>query len=129
MLIGIINLQTHVVIFWKKQVLATLSCFNSSSAETSVEVVSFCPDSTLNLVVTGTLDGKISFWDIPSQIERQMYNQESGVVKIVWHPNTPHVLFSTGLDGVIRMIDSLNATLIRQFTGHMANILDISISW
>ena len=100
----------------------------SSEEEISVEAVSFCPETSVSLVVTGTLSGKISFWDIPTQIERQSYDQSAGVVKLVWHPTHPYLLFSAGLDGVIRLIDSRSGTLVREYTGHTANILDISIS-
>jgi len=111
------------------KVLATLCCENSSSEEgNSVEAVSFCPDTTLSVVATGTLNGKISFWDIPSQIERQTYEQSAGVVKMLWHPQKPYLLFSAGLDGTIRLIDSRNGTLVRDYTGHKANILDIALS-
>jgi len=111
------------------KVIATLCCENSSSEEgNSVETVSFCPDTTLSVVATGTLNGKISFWDIPSQIERQTYEQNAGVVKMLWHPQKPYLLFSAGLDGIIRLIDSRNGTLVHEYTGHTANILDIALS-
>ena len=109
--------------------LATLSCeVASSETENAVEAVTFCPDTTRSLVVTGTLSGKISFWDIPSQIERSAYDQKEGVVKMVWHPKLPYLIFSAGLDGVTRLIDSRNGQLVRQFTGHTANILDLQVS-
>lgn len=110
--------------------LCTLSCqsVSQSEEESSVEAVSFCPDTSMSLVVTGTLSGRISFWDIPSQIERQSYEQSAGVVKLVWHPKHPHLLFSAGLDGIIRLIDGRSGTLVREYTGHKANILDIAIS-
>lgn len=111
------------------KVLATLCCESSSSEDgNSVEAVSFCPDTTLSVVATGTLKGKISFWDIPSQIERQTYEQGAGVVKMLWHPQKPYLLFSAGLDGVVRLIDSRNGTLVHDYTGHTANILDIALS-
>lgn len=112
------------------QLLCTLSCLGvgSSEEESSVEAVSFCPETSVSLVVTGTLSGKISFWDIPTQIERQSYDQAAGVVKLVWHPKHSHLLFSAGLDGVVRLIDSRSGTLVREYTGHTANILDIAIS-
>ncbi|KAK4003322.1 angio-associated migratory cell protein [Daphnia magna] len=113
------------------KLLCTLSCLGvgSSEEESSVEAVSFCPETSVSLVVTGTLSGKISFWDIPTQIERQSYDQAAGVVKLVWHPKHSHLLFSAGLDGVVRLIDSRSGTLVREYTGHTANILDIAISF
>ena len=110
--------------------LTTLSCESASCTEeeNSVEAVSFCPDSALSIVVTGTLLGKISFWDIPSQVERLVFDQTVGVVKLIWHPKIQHLLFSAGLDGTVRLIDARNASLIRQYTGHTNNILDIAIS-
>ena len=110
--------------------MTTLSCESTASTEeeNSVEAVSFCPDATMSIVVTGTLLGKISFWDIPSQIERLVFDQSVGVVKMIWHPKMNHLLFSAGLDGAVRLIDARNASLIRQYTGHTNNILDIAIS-
>lgn len=105
-------------------------CQNPSNneEENSVEAVTFCPDTSLSMVVTGTLSGKITFWDIPSQVARQSFDQPAGVVKLIWHPKNPHLLFSAGLDGVVRLIDAKNGTLVRQYTGHSTNILDIAIS-
>jgi WD40 repeat protein len=107
-----------------------LSCVGVGGSEdqSSVEAVSFCPETSVNLVVTGTLSGKISCWDIPTQIERQSYDQSAGVVKLVWHPKHTHLLFSAGLDGVVRLIDSRSGTLVREYRGHTADLLDISVS-
>lgn len=82
----------------------------------------------MSLLVTGTLSGKISFWDIPSQVERQSFSQSAGVVKLVWHPKHSHLLFSAGLDGIVRCIDARSGTLVREYTGHTANILDLAVS-
>ena len=99
-----------------------------SESENSVEAVSFCPDSSMSVVVTGTLNGRISFWDVPSQIERHGYDQPAGVVKLVWHPHIPYLLFSAGLDGTVRLLDARSGKLVREYTGHMANVLDIAVS-
>ncbi|EFX86282.1 hypothetical protein DAPPUDRAFT_187565 [Daphnia pulex] len=113
------------------KLLCTLSCVGVGGSEdqSSVEAVSFCPETSVNLVVTGTLSGKISCWDIPTQIERQSYDQSAGVVKLVWHPKHTHLLFSAGLDGVVRLIDSRSGTLVREYRGHTADLLDISVSF
>lgn len=113
------------------QLLATLSCEGGSSnseEENSVEAVTFCPDTTFSLAVTGTLHGRVSFWDIVHQVERQSFEQPAGVVKMVWHPKHSHLLFVAGLDGVTRLLDVRSGSLIRQYTGHTANILDASVS-
>ena len=93
-----------------------------------MEAVTFCPDPVLSLLVTGSLTGRIGFWDIPSQVERQFFDQKAGVVKMVWHPKNPHWLLTAGLDGTVRLIDARNGQLVRQFTGHRANILDLAVS-
>lgn len=117
------------------QLLTTLSCQSGQSSseadeEDSVEAVSFCPDATMSLVVTGTLQGRVSFWDLVHQAERLSYNQpkDAGIVKMLWHPKHSHLLFTAGLDGAIRLIDARSGTLVRQYTGHTDNILDMSIS-
>lgn len=113
------------------QMLTTLSCQPGSSSEdeeNSVEAVSFCPEATMSLVVTGTLHGRISFWDVVHQVERQSFEQPAGVVKMIWHPKIPHLLFTAGLDGIVRLLDSRSGTLVRQYTGHTQSLLDISVS-
>lgn len=56
--------------------------------------------------VTGTLEGKISLWDIAKQavrVECENTNAGSGVTKLFWAPS--HTLFCGTLDGTIRAFD------------------------
>ncbi|XP_003699960.2 angio-associated migratory cell protein [Megachile rotundata] len=92
-----------------------------------VETAAFCKDSTFQVAATGTVNGEIFIWDISKQILRQTIEQESGVSKILWKGNTA-ILFSTGLDGILRCFDGRNGQCIRSFKGHTADILDLYIS-
>jgi len=113
-------------------VLATLSCIgtgeDSDETDNSVEAASFCPDTTLSLAVTATLGGQVTFWDIPSQVGRATLEMGAGIVKTLWHPKESHLLVAAGLDGVVRLLDARTAKTVGQWSGHQANILDLSIS-
>lgn len=98
----------------------------------SVESLAFCPDSDIKLVacgmyanyyvnenanlklfinVVGTLQGKISLWDIAKQAIRvECENTDSsGVTKLFWAPN--HTLLCGTLDGAIRAFDGRSGQL------------------
>ncbi|XP_034176087.1 angio-associated migratory cell protein [Osmia lignaria lignaria] len=92
-----------------------------------VETAAFCKDPAFQVAATGTVNGEIFIWDISKQVLRQKIEQESGVSKILWKGNTS-ILFSTGLDGILRCFDGKNGECIRSFTGHTADILDLYIS-
>ncbi|XP_017878587.1 angio-associated migratory cell protein [Ceratina calcarata] len=92
-----------------------------------VETAAFCKDPAFQVAATGTVNGEIFIWDIAKQILRQKIAQESGISKLVWKGNTS-ILFSAGLDGILRCFDGKNGECLRSFTGHVADILDLSIS-
>ncbi|XP_076243626.1 angio-associated migratory cell protein [Calliopsis andreniformis] len=92
-----------------------------------VEAAAFCKDPTFQVAATGTVNGEIFIWDISKQVLRQKIDQESGVYKLVWKGNTS-LLFSAGLDGVLRCFYAKTGQCIRSFTGHSADILDLYIS-
>lgn len=58
---------------------------------------------------------------------RQKIEQESGISKLLWKGNTT-LLFSAGLDGILRCFDGKDGLRLRSFFGHMADILDLYIS-
>ncbi len=58
----------------------------------------------------GTLQGKISLWDIAKQAVRvECENTDSGVTKLLWAPN--HTLLCGTLDGSIRAFDGRSGQL------------------
>ncbi|XP_015181937.1 PREDICTED: angio-associated migratory cell protein [Polistes dominula] len=92
-----------------------------------VETVAFCKDPTFQVAATGSLNGEIFIWDIPKQMLRHKIEQEGGISKILWK-GTTSLLFSGGLDGILRCFDARNGLCLHLFTGHSKDILDLHIS-
>lgn len=71
----------------------------------SVEALAFCTEQELKLVACGTLQGKISLWDINRQaIRMECKNDEpTGITKILWAPK--QTLLCATLDGSVRAFD------------------------
>lgn len=74
----------------------------------SVEALSFCPEKELKLVGCGTLQGKVSLWDVNRQAVRfECQNDDPvGITKLIWAPN--YTLLCATLDGSIRQFDGRN---------------------
>lgn len=75
----------------------------------SVEALAFSPDrDDMKLVACGTLEGKISLWDVNHQAIRfECKNADpTGITKILWGPK--HMILCATLDGSIRIFDSRN---------------------
>ncbi|CAL7940553.1 unnamed protein product [Xylocopa violacea] len=92
-----------------------------------VETAAFCKDPVFQVAATGTVNGEIFIWDISKQVLRQKITQGSGISKLLWKGNTT-VLFSAGLDGVLRCYDGKSGDCLHLFTGHTADILDLYVS-
>lgn len=61
-------------------------------------------------MIVGTLQGKISLWDIAKQAVRvECENTHAGVTKLFWAPN--HTLLCGTLDGAIRAFDGRSGQL------------------
>lgn len=109
------------------QVLATMNCVskNNQLDEISVETVGFCPN--FPVFATGTLAGYLTVWDISTQVQRHICQQEGGVVKLVWDRTSP-MIYTAGLDGSIRKFDARNGSCVSRWTGHAQAVLDIALS-
>ncbi|XP_031849389.1 angio-associated migratory cell protein [Nomia melanderi] len=92
-----------------------------------VETAAFCKDPAFPVAATGTVNGEIFIWDISKQVLRQKIEQESGISKLLWKGNTS-ILFSAGLDGILRCFDARTGQCLQSFSGHTADILDLHIS-
>ena len=134
--------------------IGTLVCSASNSKEveengmpktTTVEAVLFS-NVDQNIVVTGTLDGIVTIWDVSSQVSRHSVNVGEGVVKMLWRngkkadtststqPNGSTIttsssqIFVATLDGIIKILDIRSGEILGECSGHTAGILDISQS-
>lgn len=92
-----------------------------------VEAIAFCKDPEYQVAATGTVNGQIYIWDISKQVPRHAIQQDSGISKLVWYLKTS-ILYSSGLDGVVRCYDARSGQHLRSFSGHSADILDLVIS-
>jgi len=93
----------------------------------SVESVTFCPNSQLDYLAAGSITGNIAIWDVTAMTERLRMKQDVGLTKIVWDAHSP-ILYSAGLDGVIREIDARTCKVERVLGRHRSEILDMGIS-
>lgn len=74
----------------------------------SVEALAFCPEDELKLVACGTLQGKVSLWDVNRQTVRIECkdNDNVGITKMVWAPK--FTLICGTLDGSVKAFDGRN---------------------
>lgn len=71
----------------------------------SIEALSFCMEDELKLVACGTLQGKVSLWDVNRQavrVECQNFD-DTGITKIAWAPT--YTLLCATLEGSVRGFD------------------------
>ncbi|XP_014663766.1 PREDICTED: angio-associated migratory cell protein-like isoform X2 [Priapulus caudatus] len=95
-----------------------------ANAEDSIESVAFSP--SLQLLATGSLNGMLGIWDVPTQVLRHNCKQ-TGIVKLKWDPTGP-LVYTVSLDGLIRLWDGRSGNLASHWSGHHAEILDFDVS-
>ncbi|CAL1679026.1 unnamed protein product [Lasius platythorax] len=102
----------------------------ASETSVSVETAAFCKDPTFLVAATGTIEqnssGKLYIWDISKQVLRYETTQEGGITKLVW--TSAPILFTAGLDGILRCFDARAGCCLKSFSSHKATILDLHIS-
>ncbi|XP_060080044.1 angio-associated migratory cell protein-like [Ylistrum balloti] len=107
------------------KVLSTFNCESVKEGDNSVEACGFCKQQTL--AATGTLQGTLCIWDMPTQITRSKCQHEAGVVRLKWDPTAP-LVYTACLDGVVRLWDGRNGQCVNQWSGHTDAILDVDLS-
>ncbi|XP_023246346.1 angio-associated migratory cell protein isoform X2 [Copidosoma floridanum] len=103
------------------------ACGNKNTQGNWVESVAFLKDAKQIIAATGTLNGEIFIWNVAKKTLRHKVDQGSGVAKLAWKENTS-LLFSAGLDGIVRCYDGKSGNCVRTFLGHTEDILDLCIS-
>lgn len=106
------------------KVITTFHC-GEIEAEDSVESVAFCISQPV--AATGTVQGSLAVWDIPTQIQREQFQQDSGISKLLWGASSS-LLYTAGLDGVVRLYDGRSGSIERSWYGHKDEILDMVVS-
>lgn len=93
-----------------------------------VEIVSFCPDFELKLAATGTLEGKVTIWDVPKQSVRCECDlgHPIGVTRTLWAPEQTLVVGT--LSGMIKGFDARSGQEKFLMSGHVAEIYDLDFN-
>ncbi|KAG1682604.1 Angio-associated migratory cell protein [Nymphon striatum] len=106
------------------KVLTTLEC-STSEANNSVESVAFCPNHPL--LATGTVSGHLGIWDLTKQVNRYNKRLEDGITKVMWDKNQAcgSLLYTAGLDGIVRLWDARTGENEMEWKGHTESILDM----
>lgn len=109
------------------KIVATLDCDTRADPEEndSVETVAFSPKQPW--LAVGTLAEHIHVWDIPSQKQRLLCKNESGITRMAWHPTSPMIV-SGDVDGAVRLWDLRSGNCERTWVGHRQTILDMQLS-
>lgn len=124
---GSTDVTANIVNSSSGKIIGSFDCRSSGTdtEEDSVEAVGF--SHVQNHAATGTVSGVLSIWDINTQICRQQCKHEAGIVKLYWDRLSP-LLYTSSLDGIVRLWDSRNGQVMSKWTGHTDAILDFEIS-
>lgn len=92
----------------------------------SVEHITFHPSR--NLVAVSYVQDKVCLWDTSLQRLRTTLSHPDGVIKSVWAGDSEHHLVTCCLDGVVRVWDVDQNSILVEVTGHQSQLLDMKIS-
>jgi WD40 repeat protein len=95
---------------------------NNSSVE------ALCFAEALSVLITGSVNGLIEFWDVNAQIKRLQIKSPGGLSKLTVCKGQPWHVFASGLDGVVRVYDIRDGKLLQELIGHRLEVLDVSLS-
>jgi len=118
------------------KLVSTLQCSppylaNSEESEQSsdsVESVAFCSsDQQMDFLACGTVQGNVVIWDATTLTERLRLQQEAGLTKLIWDPKSP-IIYTGGLDGVVRAIDARTCKVEKLLGRHKTEILDVAVT-
>ncbi|XP_053687683.1 angio-associated migratory cell protein isoform X2 [Sabethes cyaneus] len=84
------------------------------------------PDFEIKVAATGTLNGKVTVWDLARQSPRVECENptEAGIMRLLWGKDC--TLIGGTLGGIIRVWDLRSGRLIYDLLGHRKDILDLS---
>ena len=92
----------------------------------SVEAIAFSPTNP-KLVATAAVDGLLRVHDTSTGASRVECRHNDPVTALVWHSTTQRIV-SSAMDGRVRMWDALTGQLIREYTGHTAPVLGLTLT-
>ncbi|XP_076872087.1 angio-associated migratory cell protein [Brachyhypopomus gauderio] len=114
------------------KVVGCFSIENSEAQKTtedqganSVESVGFC--NVLPLVAVAYLDGTLAIFDLPTQSLRHRCKHEVGIVRLQWEESSAMVA-ACNLGGAVVLWDGRSGSLVSEYRGHSAEILDFTLN-
>lgn len=96
-----------------------------SSTKTAVEAILFSPADG-NQLITGTLEGVVTIWDVSTRVSRHTERVGSGVVKMACRKGSQSEILVATLDGLVRLFDVKLGKVVADCSGHTASILDFA---
>uniref|UniRef100_A0A4W5NG42 Angio-associated migratory cell protein n=1 Tax=Hucho hucho TaxID=62062 RepID=A0A4W5NG42_9TELE len=91
----------------------------------SVESVGFC--NVLPLIAVAYLSGTLGIYDLSSQVLRHKCQHQAGIVHLQWEESSS-VVSTCSLDGAVRLWDARSGTMVSEYRGHQAEILDFTLN-
>ncbi|CEF97263.1 G-protein beta WD-40 repeat [Ostreococcus tauri] len=91
----------------------------------TIEAVGFC--DVMPLAATGSIDKLAIIWDTNTCQSRGSLAHDGAVSQLKWIPNTM-MLYSSSVDGAVRLWDARSNTCVRDARGHVKGILDFALS-
>jgi len=100
----------------------------NEDAGRTVESVLFGSLGDAAVLITGTLEGSVSIWDLGAQTLRLTAKLEEGVVKMAWRNGQPGQLLASTLGGRVHVLDARSGQVLLTCAGHRKAILDMDQS-
>ena len=97
--------------------------------EDSVEAVAL--SSAFPVAATGSLNGKLLIWDLNSEkLRHDPIRLDGGITRLAWRGSEggSDLLFCSSLDGTASAWDGRTGNVVRRWTGHRGQILDMSVA-
>ncbi|XP_066520983.1 angio-associated migratory cell protein [Hoplias malabaricus] len=91
----------------------------------SVESVGFC--NVLPLIAVAYLDGTLAIYDLSTQSIRHRCKHEVGIVHLQWEESSA-VVATCNLGGVLTLWDARSGSMVSEYRGHSAEILDFTLN-
>lgn len=104
---------------------------SSESEAESVEAVALAP--SLPVAAAGCLSGRLLIWDLNSEkLRHDPIQLDGGVTRLAWTGGGGgaggDLLFCSSLDGTASVWDGRTGSLVRRWTGHRGQILDMAVA-
>lgn len=91
-------------------------------------VVAIATDNTNRVLVTGSLDKTVKFWDFSTGALLESMTLDACIEYMVYHRDNNLLVIVTD-DLCIRVLDTETKTIVREFWGHEARITDVAFSF